>query len=71
MLMKEKCSEEKIEAVLVSLEAKKAFDLVNYKYFEENHRKYGYSPILINCFKTLYNEITTRIMVNGYQSEMI
>ena len=42
LLMKEKCNEETIESILVSLDARKAFDSVTHKYIEEPLRKYGF-----------------------------
>jgi hypothetical protein len=71
MFMKEKCAEEKIESILVSLDAKKAFDSVSHKYIEVTLRKYGFGEEFINCFKTLYKDLTAKILINGHMSIMI
>jgi hypothetical protein len=44
---------------------------VDHKYIEETLRAYGFGPKLIATFKVLYNKITARILVNGFQSESI
>ena len=69
--MKEKCAEDKIESILVSLDAKKAFDSVSHKYIEETLRIYGFGENFINCFKTLYKDLTAKILINGHVSVMI
>ena len=71
MFMKEKCAEEKIESILVSLDAKKAFDSVSHKYIELTLRKYGFGEEFINCFKTLYKDLTAKILINGHTSVII
>jgi hypothetical protein len=68
---KKKCSDKKIEAALISLDAKKAFDSVDHKYIEETLKHYGFGPIFINMFKVLYRDLTARIMVNGFMTESI
>jgi len=68
---KQYCKTNKLNAVLISLDAKKAFDSVDHKYIEETLLAYGFGPKLINTFKVLYNKITARILVNGFQSELI
>jgi hypothetical protein len=68
---KQYCKTNKLNAVLISLDAKKAFDSVDHKYIEETLMAYGFGPKLINTFKVLYNKITARILVNGFQSELI
>ncbi len=68
---KQYCKANKQSSVLISLDAKKAFDSVDHKYIEETLQAYGFGPNLINTFKVLYNKITARILVNGFQSESI
>ena len=46
MFMKEHCSDEQKDAVLISLDAKKAFDSVNHQYIEKTLEKYGYQPLM-------------------------
>jgi hypothetical protein len=61
----------KIDSVLISLDAKKAFDSVDHKYIETTLKAYGFGPGFVNIFKILYKEISSRILVNGYMSESI
>jgi hypothetical protein len=68
---KQYCKKNKQNAVLISLDAKKAFDSVDHKYIENTLIAYGFGPNLINTFIVLYNKITARILVNGFQSESI
>jgi hypothetical protein len=69
--MKGYCNKKNIDAVLISLDAKKAFDSVDHKYIEDTLRAYGFGDGFINIFKMLYKNITARILVNGFQSESI
>ena len=50
---------------------KKAFDSVDHKYIEETLIAYGFGPGFIKIFKTLYKNITARILINGFTSESI
>jgi hypothetical protein len=65
------CLKNNIDAVLVSLDAKKAFDSVDHKYIEETLAEYGFGAVFITMFKILYKDLTARIMVNGFFSEAI
>jgi hypothetical protein len=65
------CKKNNLDAVLISLDAKKAFDSVDHKYIEETLDAYGFGPAFINTFRTLYKDITARILVNGFTSEKI
>jgi hypothetical protein len=68
---KKYCKQNKINSVLISLDAKKAFDSVNHKYIEETLRAYGFGESFINIFKLLYKNISSKILVNGYFSESL
>ena len=68
---KEQCKKKNTNAALISLDAKKAFDSVDHQYIEETLIAYGFGPSFVNVFKTLYGDITARIMVNGFMSESI
>ncbi len=57
--------------MLILLDAKKAFDSVDHKYIEETLIAYGFGPGFIQIFKTLYRNITARILINGFASESI
>jgi hypothetical protein len=69
--LKTYCKQNNIDSVLVSLDAKKAFDSVDHRYIEETLRAYGFGEGFIGTFKLLYKNITARILVNGFQSESI
>ncbi len=68
---KQYCKSNKCNSVLISLDAKKAFDSVDHKYIKDTLHAYGFGPNLISTFKVLYNKITARILVNGFQSDSI
>jgi hypothetical protein len=57
--------------VLISLNAKKAFDSVDYKYIEETLIAYNFGASFIRIFKTLYRNITARFLINEFASESI
>jgi hypothetical protein len=59
------------EALIISLDAKKAFDSVGHNYIRTALRKYGFGEGFINVFNTLYTDLKARILINGWQSEMI
>jgi len=65
------CSKNNVDAILMSLDAKKAFDSVDHKYMTACLKKYGFSDNFIEAVKTLYNEIKADILVNGYKSAVI
>jgi exonuclease III len=70
-ILKKYCSDKKIDAVLISLDAKKAFDSVSHDYIVKVLTKYGFGPNFTNCFRTLYNNISSSVMVNGFKSDVI
>jgi len=65
------CQKNNKDAVSISLDAKKAFDSVSHKYIEETLEQYGFGPNFLKSFKTLYKDITARILINGWFSEAI
>ena len=69
--VKKYCAENNIDSVLISLDAKKAFDSVNHKYIVETLKAYGFGSGFVEIFKVLYKDITARILVNGFLSEAI
>jgi exonuclease III len=68
---KKYCQANNEDSVLISLDAKKAFDSVDHQYIEETLQIYGFGNEFIKTFKTLYNGLTARVMVNGYSSNAI
>jgi len=71
MFLKKHCERRKVDAVLISLDAKKAFDSVDHNYIRKTLENYGFGPVFISYFNTLYNDITARVLVNGFFSETI
>ncbi len=67
--LKNYCKTNNIEAVLTSLDAKKAFDSVDHKYIELVLSKYGFGNNFVNYFKTIYRDLTAKILVNGHFTE--
>jgi exonuclease III len=65
------CKKNDVNAVLISLDAKKARDSVSHEYIEETLIAYGFGPAFVKSFKVLYNDIKARIMINGFMSEAI
>jgi hypothetical protein len=53
-----------IDGLLVSLDAKKAFDSVSHQYIEECLRKFGCNHF-IAIFRLLYKDLSTDILING------
>ena len=45
--MKDYCLSENLDAVLISLDAKKAFDSLDHGYIEKTLEKYGFGPNFI------------------------
>jgi len=68
---KDYCRKENIDALLISLDAKKAFDSVSHKYLQEVLRAYGFSEEFIALVKLLYKDIKANIMINGFKSVII
>jgi hypothetical protein len=69
--MKEHCIQNEVEGVLVSLDARKALDSVDHKYIEKTLKEYGIGPRFIKFSKTLYGELTAKILNNGHLSRGI
>ena len=56
--------EENFKGILVSLDAKKAFDSVDHSYIEECLKRFG-CPKFIPIFRILYSNLRTDILING------
>jgi hypothetical protein len=65
------CYENNVDAVLMSLDAKKAFDSVDHRYMFNTLRQYGFSEEFINTVKLLYKDIEADILVNGHRTALI
>jgi len=62
------CKEKNVDAVLISLDAKKAFDSVSHKYLHKVLKAYGFSDNFIETVQLLYKDIKANILINGYKS---
>ncbi len=65
------CAKNKAPGLLVSLDAKKAFDSVDHGFIKAVLRKFNFPESFLNLFTVLYNEIHSRVTVNGYFTEPI
>jgi len=65
------CKNNNVEGVLMSMDAKKAFDSVDHKYMFNTLKAYGFSDEFIEVVKLLYKDIAADIMVNGYRTVLI
>ncbi len=68
---KKHCKGKNINSVLISLDAKKAFDSVDHEYIKLTLQAYGFGEKFIKTFQVLYSNITARILVNGFTTEPI
>ena len=59
----------KEKAMLISLDAEKAFDSVNWFYLFKVLKKFQMSELIINNIKALYNNASSRIRINGYLTD--
>jgi hypothetical protein len=69
--VRNQCRKAGLDGLLVSLDAKKAFDSVSHQYIIETLKAYGVGDKFQTYFKTLYTDITVRVLVNGFFSESI
>ncbi len=69
--IKDYCRKKKIDSVLISLDAKKAFDSVDHEYIKKTLAAFGFGEHFIRSFEVLYRDITAQILVNGYTTESI
>ncbi len=65
----EHCERLENEAILVSLDAKKAFDSVNHKYMFKTLKAYGFSDVKL--VQMLHNDLKADILVNGFRTAVI
>jgi exonuclease III len=65
------CKTNNVDALLISLDAKKAFDSVSHKYLYKVLSAYGFSQSFIDTVEILYKDLRANILVNGYRSTII
>lgn len=51
--------------MLVSLDAERVFDSVRSKFLFNIMEKFGFSQVIINTLKALYNEPSAKLKING------
>ena len=61
----EEINKNKLQAVLLSLDAEKAFDRVNWEFLFRLLDKFGFHQIFIKTIKALYNKPKARVKING------
>lgn len=54
-------TQQRLETLILSLDAEKAFDSVRWLLFS----KFGFHTTIIDTFAALYNKPTARIQING------
>jgi hypothetical protein len=62
-------NENHLPGILAFIDFEKAFDTVNWNFIYRTMEKMNFGPYFINCFKTLYNDISTMIINNGHLSQ--
>ena len=70
-LIRSHCRRKNIESLLISLDARKAFDSVSHRYICRTLKEYGFGPQFVSYFKTLYNNLSANVLVNGFKSDSI
>lgn len=56
---------------ILSLDAQKAFDSVDHEYMYKTLKSFGFGEEFIHTIKTIYNDLSASILVNGYKTEVL
>lgn len=59
------------ESIVISLDAEKAFDSVQWEYLYLTLKRFGFNEQVIGCLKSLYCSPTARIKINGSLSNTV
>lgn len=65
------CENKSFKGCLVSVDLNKAFDRVNHAYLWKVLEKFRFPPALIDCLKYIYQNASSRILVNGFLTNEI
>ena len=65
LLIINKIRKNKTPSALISLDAEKAFDMVNWEYLYMTLERFGFNEEVIHCIKSIYSNPTARVRVNG------
>ncbi len=68
-IIKDECVRHRLDGFLVSLDAKKAFDSVDHCFIKRVLSCFNFPTEFISIFELLYNQIQSRVIVNGYLTE--
>ncbi len=68
-VVKDMCSSHNIDGYLVRLDAKKAFDSGDHKYIDAVLCNFNCCSEFRNIIKVLYNNLTSRVLVNGHLTD--
>ena len=68
-LTKDHCINNREDPILISLDAKKAFDSVSHNFIEQVLVKYNIPAEFINIFRVIYNKVESRVLINGFLTE--
>lgn len=63
--------QQKEKAIILSLDAEKAFDSVSWQYLYKVLHKFGFSEPIINSIKAIYDNPTAKIKINGHISKSL
>ena len=64
----ERSEEKEVAGILLMLDFEKAFDSLEWSFIQKSLEFFGFSDYILNCFKTLYSNITAAIENNGHLS---
>jgi len=59
----------RLDALIVLLDARKAFDSVDHTYMFHTLKAFGFSQTFINIIKMLYNNLESNVLVNGFTTK--